>query len=405
LAHRALVDYPDGPLTLHTSLLPLRFVTSTALTRIPMMDHAALSRAEQLLAQGEVIGLPTETVYGLAADGTRADAVRKIFALKGRPANHPLILHLGDASWLPRYASHVPPDAWRLAAHFWPGPLSLVLPRSPLVPDEVTGGLPTVALRVPSHPLALELLRRFGRALAAPSANLFGRVSPTTRAHVLGDFGTRVPLVLDGGPCDEGVESTIVDLSGAEPHILRHGSIHLDAIEGVLAKHVSELTQSRPGGVRAPGMLASHYAPRARVELSAPEMLGERLSHLVVQALEANGPVGVIADAELRSHLLALGDETSLGTLPDLPCAECMQYTQKHVAGGHSVTFRVVLVHDGVRGRARSIYSALRYLDASGVSRIIATVPIPDGVGRAVQDRLSRAAAPRPTSELPVAEL
>jgi L-threonylcarbamoyladenylate synthase len=359
-----------------------------------------LSQAAQLLAGGDVIGLPTETVYGLAADGTQPEAVRKIFALKGRPADHPLILHLGDSSWLPRYASHVPDDAWILATHFWPGPLSIVLPRSPLVPMEVTGGLETVALRVPNHPLALELLRRVDRPLAAPSANLFGRVSPTTQAHVKDDFGDRLPLVLDGGPCLEGVESTIVDLSGLAPRLLRHGSIHLDELEAVLAKRVTELTQSHPGGVRAPGMLASHYAPRAPVELCIPGALAGRLEREVTRQVSESCSFGVITSADLGRSLEFLGEATALGTLPGLPCAACFEYRTKGSDTTRPPTFKVVFVEDGVRGAARSVYSALRYLDRNDVCCIVATLPLPEGIGRAVQDRLSRAAAPRPSSDL-----
>jgi L-threonylcarbamoyladenylate synthase len=184
---------------------------------------ANIAEAVAALRRGEVVGLPTETVYGLAADAGNADAVARIFALKGRPADHPLIVHIAGAEQLPAFCREVSPQALSLAQAFWPGPLTLILPRAASVPAAVTGGQDSVGLRCPAHPLALELLRAFGGGLAAPSANRFGRISPTTAAHVRSEFGAAVPIVLDGGECEVGIESTIVDLVSAQPRILRPG--------------------------------------------------------------------------------------------------------------------------------------------------------------------------------------
>ncbi|HSC85749.1 MAG TPA: L-threonylcarbamoyladenylate synthase [Polyangiaceae bacterium] len=316
----------------------------------------ALDRACELLDGAQAIGLPTETVYGLAADGTNPEAVARIFAIKGRPTGHPLILHLGHTSWLERYAHDVPERARVLAARFWPGPLTMVLRRSQAVPLEVTGGLETVALRVPAHPIALELLRRFDRPLAAPSANRFGSVSPTTRAHVLADLGDDVPLVLEGGPSDVGVESTIVDLSGEHPRLLRPGGISREQLEEALGEPVL----ASDGSVAAPGTLASHYAPSVPVQLVAALELW-RLA-LDVRGRE-DERIGVLTDQEPS------------GELP--PHVEWVQ-----------------LGHDA-REQAHELYAGLRELDSRGVSRILSSLPTEVGLGAAVADRLRRAAAPR----------
>ncbi len=224
-----------------------------------------VGEAVSALKIGALIGLPTETVYGLAADAANPVAVRRIFAAKGRPADHPLIVHLARGAQLDNWAIDVPDEARELAAALWPGPLTIVLRRAPHVLDEVTGGRDTVALRVPGHPLALAVLGLHGGGLAAPSANRFGRVSPTTAADVRADLGPLVDLVLDGGPSTIGVESTIIDLAHPEdPQILRPGGTPIEAIEEVLGRTVR---REPTGPSRAPGMLASHYAPLAAVEL------------------------------------------------------------------------------------------------------------------------------------------
>lgn len=317
-------------------------------------DFSPIEQAISLLSQGDVIGLPTETVYGLAADATNVAAVARIFQIKGRPSDHPLILHLGDASWLDDWASEVPERARLLAEKFWPGPLTLVLEKSARVSDAVTGGLQTVALRVPGHPVALELLRSFGRPLAAPSANRFGSVSPTTRQHVLDDLGDDIELVLEGGPCAVGLESTIVDLSGVAPRLLRPGGISLEELESVLGERVLP----GDGSVRAPGTLESHYAPRAPVHLVLPQEIWARA------AREAEtGTVGVLTDVEPP---VALPDSIALALLG-------------HDAGT----------------QAHELYACLRTLDERGVRIILSTLPSEVGLGAAVADRLRRASAPR----------
>lgn len=312
-----------------------------------------LERALSLLRAGEAIGLPTETVYGLAADALRSEATARIFAIKGRPTNHPLILHLADASWLDDYVADVPESARLLARAFWPGPLTLLLKRGERVPTTATGGLDTVAVRVPNHPVALEVLRAFGRPLAAPSANRFGSVSPTTREHVLADLGSDVPLVLDGGPCEVGLESTIVDLTRESPRLVRPGGISALELERVLGQAVLPAD----GTERAPGTLPSHYAPRARVVLVAPNELWS-----AVRATSAR--VGVLCQERPPSGLA--------------PHVEVLELGPESGA----------LAHD--------LYASLRTLDERGVELIFTTLPPPDGIGAAIADRLARAAAPRP---------
>ncbi len=241
---------------------------------------AALLDMEAAVAKlraGGLVAFPTETVYGLGADAANAAAVARIFAAKGRPAAHPLIVHIARMDELPRWAREVPEAAWRLAKRFWPGPLTLVFRRGERVPRVVTGGLDTVAVRAPAHPVALALLERFGDGVAAPSANRFGRLSPTTAAHVAEELGDRIDGILDGGPCEVGIESTIVDVSGDQPTILRPGGV----TQAELTEAIGHPVPMRDGGpVRCPGQFPSHYAPRAHVVVTraaeAPGM-AERL--------------------------------------------------------------------------------------------------------------------------------
>jgi L-threonylcarbamoyladenylate synthase len=221
--------------------------------------------AAAALAAGRLILLPTETVYGLGADARTPAALRKIYAIKNRPVDHPLILHLADAAALPEWVVEVPPAAQVLAAHFWPGPLTLVLRRAPGVPDELTGGQDSVAIRVPSHPVAQALLRAFGGGIAAPSANRYGRVSPTCAAHVREEFPEGIAVILEGGDCEVGLESTIVSLLGPLPQLLRPGGIPRAEIEAVLGAPVAGVVVAP--APRVPGSTAQHYAPRTPLEL------------------------------------------------------------------------------------------------------------------------------------------
>lgn len=313
-----------------------------------------LERAVMALRRGGLVAFPTETVYGLGADATDAGALTRLYAVKGRPADHPVIVHLGEAAVLDDWAVAVPPVARALAARFWPGPLTLVLEAADTVSRVATGGLATVGLRVPAHPVALELLAAFGGAVAAPSANRFGRVSPTTADAVRRDLGPDVDVVLDGGSCAVGVESTIVDVSGAEPRILRLGGVTADAIASVLGAPVAV-----GGTTRAPGTLAAHYAPDARVVVVEDEHdLGA-----AVAAVDPEDAVGVLA---LREVLGTVG-------LPDAATTLSAPAT--------------------VEEYARVLYRALREADDLGIDVVVAVLPPPDGLGAAVADRLRRAAA------------
>jgi L-threonylcarbamoyladenylate synthase len=285
--------------------------------------------------------------------------VARIFRAKGRPADHPLIVHIADPSQLPEWASEVPQEAAALAEAFWPGPLTLVLARHRDVPPEVTGGRETVALRVPSHPVARRVLDAFGYGIAAPSANRFGRVSPTAAADVVAELGVEVDLVVDGGPCEIGVESTVVEFepvaggSATAPGvtILRPGGVGADALEGVLGRPVN---RKASGPARAPGMLASHYAPRTRVILCEEGEVRSRVADLTA----SGSRVGAI----------------SLGAIGDCGAAFARD------AGGD------------IQAMARSLYGWFREADAASLDALVAVPPEAQGLGAAVRDRLVRAA-------------
>lgn len=294
-----------------------------------------LDRALAVLRAGGLVAIPTETVYGLAGDASNPDAVRRIFAVKGRPENHPVIVHIAGSGDLNDWAATIPKSAAVLADACWPGPLTVLVPRAAGVLDVVTGGRPAVGVRVPAHQLTLELLARFGGGLAAPSANRFGRVSPTTAEHVRLDLRDDVDFVLDGGPCPIGVESTIVDCTVDPPQVLRPGAISAEEVASLLEQTVG----AAEGSSRAPGMLESHYAPRCRV----------LLVETVAEALN-------LADATPGAEIL---DESDL-----------------------------VLY-------ARILYSRLRDADIRGVETVIAVLPPAHGLGHAIRDRLTKAAAVR----------
>ena len=322
---------------------------------------AEIERAVAILRSGGLVAFPTETVYGLGADASDDGAVARVFAVKGRPADHPLIVHLASAEQLDDWAAEVSDDARALTAAFWPGPLTLLVRRAASVGDGVTGGRPTVGLRVPDHPLALELLEAFGGGIAAPSANRFGRVSPTTAEHVRADLGDDVDLVLDGGPCRVGVESTIVDLSGDAPVVLRLGGITTDALADVLGRPVAVLDSAVPSdrGAKAPGMLESHYAPDARIVLVSAGEIDAVLRDLCVSV---DGTIGVLAPDALE-------------TVPD-------DVVELEPAGPPE-------------HYAQVLYDRLRQADRLGLAVLVCVPPAEFGLGRAVADRLRRAAAGR----------
>jgi L-threonylcarbamoyladenylate synthase len=314
-----------------------------------------IARAAALLAAGGLVAFPTETVYGLGASARDPAAVTRVFAAKGRPADHPLIVHLAAAEDLEQWARTVPEAARRLARAFWPGPLTLVLPRRPEVADVITGGQDSVALRVPAHPVALALLQAAG-PLVAPSANRFGRVSPTTAAHVRDELGTAVDLILDGGPCSVGVESSIVGLLGEAPVLLRPGGISPARLEAVLGQPL--MLPHRAGGAdtpRVPGALASHYAPATPLEVCSAGALAARADELVQRGL--------------RVRVLALGEAA---TLP---------------ASAHVESMPV-----DAAGYARVLYATLRRLDDAGHGVILVEAPPESPDWLAVRDRLARAA-------------
>jgi L-threonylcarbamoyladenylate synthase len=313
-----------------------------------------VTHAVEVLRHGGLVAFPTETVYGLGADASNAHAVRRLFAVKGRPPTHPVIAHLGRNVSLDDWGVELTEHARTLAAALWPGPCTLVVRRRPgTIVDEVTGGRDTVGLRVPDHPLALELLDAFGGAVAAPSANRFGRVSPTTAAHVRADLGDDVDLVLDGGPCTVGVESTIVDCTSPTPAILRVGGVPVETLEGLLGVPLAFQTE---GQVAAPGTLEAHYAPRARVEVVDAQDVARRAGELSA-AGERVGILGAPRDTVLAHERIVLA------------------------------TFRDPADY------ARGLYQRLRDADAQHLDVVLAVPPPDVGVGRAVRDRLRRAAA------------
>jgi len=321
-----------------------------------MERGADLARAVAVLAGGGLVAFPTETVYGLGADAASEAAVGRIFTAKGRPRAHPLIVHLAADARLDDWAIEIPEAARRLARAAWPGPLTIILRKGPRAAAAATGGGDTVGLRVPVHPVAQALLRGFGGGIAAPSANRFGAVSPTTADHVAGELGDAVDYLLDGGACDVGVESTIVDLSRGRAVLLRPGGLPREAIEPI----TGPLDAPDAAAPAAPGTLESHYAPRAQVIAVAP---GE-VPAAVAGARAQGARVAVLAPAAAFAAWPALGVHAA--RLPDDDA-----------------------------GIARALYAALRDLDAAGFDVVIAALPPAAGLGEAVGDRLRRAAGPR----------
>lgn len=342
----------------------------TSADTTPAATADDIGRAAELLRAGELVGMPTETVYGLAADALNVAAVSRIFAAKGRPANHPLIVHLPDASHLARWAREIPDDAFALACAFWPGPLTLILKRQHGVPDALTGGQDTVGLRVPDHPVALALLQAFDSGIAAPSANRFGRISPTTAEHVRQELGDKVALILDGGPCAVGIESTILDLSRDAPQILRPGAISAEDI----ARVVGRPPRSRPApageasigddrdGVtgdsepRVSGSLSAHYAPRTPLQMADASQL-----------------------VELAATLAAEGSRIAV--------------LARRCDNPHDARLNWRAAPLDAAGYAHTLYANLRELDACGADFIVVETPPATPDWQAVNDRLGRAAA------------
>lgn len=271
-------------------------------------DQAGIARAAELLRAGELVAFPTETVYGLGGLASNDDAVRAIFAAKGRPADRPVIVHLADVRMVSRWSDGVPAEAMVLAERFWPGPLTLVLPRSSSVSDTVTGDRNTVGLRVPSHPVAMELLAAVGDGVAAPSANRYGHISPTTADHVLADLDGKIAAVVDGGPSNVGLESTIVEVLAdrgeglTRVSLLRHGGVALDAVEEALDRIVVDATAETGEDARAPGMVLSHYAPSAPLRIATSADADSAPAGVIVVRADAGGSDRQFA-AELYARL------------------------------------------------------------------------------------------------------
>ena len=321
--------------------------------RTPVLPptEEAIALAVARLSSAELVAFPTETVYGVGADASNPQAVVKLFTLKGRPADHPVIVHLAMTAPLDRWAAIVPDDARRLLAQFAPGALTLILRKSKYVPEVVTGGQDTVGLRFPSHPVSRRLLEAFGGGIAAPSANRFGRVSPTTAAHVADEFGDRLPLILDGGPCAVGIESTIVDLSQGMAVLLRPGGVSAALLAEALGYMPKQRTANSP---RVSGALPSHYSPATSTFLVPPSALAIA-AH---EAARAAKPVGVLARSATRpADFRGLWRQAPFGA----------------------------------EGYARTLYAELRLLDAAGLDVLLVEAPPEDTQWDAVNDRLRRA--------------
>ena len=315
------------------------------------INEQTIAHAAELLRQGHLVAFPTETVYGLGADASNPTAVAKIFAAKGRPDDHPLIVHIAHAEQIDDWAETTPETAIQLAKAFWPGPLTMILNKKACVPLAVTGGQDTVALRIPSNPVALKLLQAFGGGVAAPSANRFGHISPTQASHVAEELGDSIACILDGGPCSVGVESTIIDLTDAQPTILRPGRITRSQLKAVLQTEIRLSSQSK---IRAPGMLAVHYAPNTLSMLCPPETLHDMIDDLCAKGKR----IGVLAFSQ---------------TAAALPCPH--------------------LIHlpDQSEHYESELYSSLRELDSLQLDMILIEQPPENEAWAAVNDRLGKA--------------
>ena len=326
-----------------------------------LLTERDIAAAAAILRDGGLLGIPTETVYGLGADGLNAEAVRRIFEAKGRPQDNPLILHIPEASWLERYCHDIPEAAYRLAEKFWPGPLTMILPRRAVVPDEVTCGLDTVGMRCPNHPVTLAIIRAAAIPVAAPSGNLSGRPSPTCARHILEDMDGRIDAIVDGGPCGVGVESTIIDLTASVPRLLRPGGLPLEALRDVLGEVAVDKAVLAPLSAgekpKAPGMKYRHYAPKAPVTVLTGS--GGRTARYIREMM--GNHTGVICFSEYADSFPGCVVEP-IGSSGD------------------------------PGEQARRVFDALRAFDGTDVTEIFAQCPGDAGLGLAVANRLKKAA-------------
>lgn len=337
----------------------------------PDRDKSAVAKAAAILKSGGLLGIPTETVYGLGANALNETAVRHIFEAKGRPQDNPLIIHVPGADWLERYCHDIPPIAYTLAERFWPGPLTMILPRREIVPLRTTGGLETVGVRCPNHPITLAIIRESGVPIAAPSGNTSGRPSPTTAAHMMEDMDGKIEGIVDGGPCSVGVESTIIDLTVTPPRLLRPGGLPIEALEAILGEVAVDksVRHKLADGerVRAPGMKYRHYAPKAPVT--------------VITGTPGSSAAYIAAHLTSHSGVICFDEYAPL-------------------FGGH-ITHRLGSAADKA-AQARHVFDALRTFDGTDVTEIFAQCPDEGGLGLAVSNRLKKAAgfhvieAPRP---------
>jgi len=330
-----------------------------------LLGPKEVERAAEIIRSGDLVGIPTETVYGLGANGLNPAAVKNIFLAKGRPQDNPLILHIPEASWLERYCENIPEAAWRLAERFWPGPLTMILPRRPVVPDVVTAGLDTVGMRCPAHPICRDIIAAAGVPIAAPCGNTSGRPSPTTARHMLDDMAGKIDAILDGGPCAVGVESTIVDLTCMPPRLLRPGGVSLEELRDELGEVDVDPAVTRLMGAgekpKAPGMKYRHYAPRAPVTVVAGAP-AEAAGYIARHAAPEDGVICFHEYTDLFTGQSEIRPVMDLGPAGDK------------------------------EEQARHIFDALRQFDSTDVPIIWAQCPDTAGIGLAVVNRLSKAA-------------
>lgn len=328
------------------------------LTKMLEPNDVGIEEAAGLLKSGEVVGIPTETVYGLAADATNEEAVKKIFIAKGRPQDNPLIVHISDISTLADYVKDVPDIAYQLAEKFWPGPLTMVLPKKEIIPYTTSGGLDTVGIRFPSNKIAQEIIKTCGKPLAAPSANLSGSPSPTTAKHVFDDMNGRVPAIVDGGACEVGVESTVISFEGDTVRLLRPGYISIENLKSVTQNVVADKGILNKIGeadkVLSPGMKYKHYSPKANV---------------------------IIVESNLEDFISYVSEHKSENTYAMIFNNDKDNFPFKYLTYGNSSA-----------EQAHEIFDKLREFDKLGADTVFARSPSKDGVGLAVYNRLLRAA-------------